>query len=377
MILKHEAILSLNTRVRRMRYLQKLLDLVSGAPVTREFLAKQLVDYGLSESLHTEITTASTEAFSGHFFEDISLSYDRNIEKRETRKTSNATRVADAYIAFALGLHLMAESDGRLSASQLSFPARFLSTFDLLPIQSRVQLRDLYVLSLLIAFDRDLTCPLLSQLLQSTSGIPLTDIATMWDSWTKDWLEQVVSVASRSNLGNPTQLLRYLLTVSKRRTNPRRYAEHTALLRFHWFTDLTIAAGHPARKPTHFTVANEGWRHLAGLFTDVPAFLILGELAQIYFCACRAICAKTGRPSGLDDFPQFLHCFLKSAQARGMANIRLHLLDIAWCGVSAATSELPLNYQEFCIDLDQRLRVEGIRLMKAPRREDTYLATQR
>ena len=373
MTLKYEAILSLNTRVRRLRYLYKILDWVFEAPVTYERLAQRLLDYGVSAEVYNEVAKSAKEPYSGHFFEDVSWGYDRNIEKRATRRHSNFKRVAEAYIKLGACLRLLVENDRRISASQLSFPLRFFSACSFLSIASEAQLRDRYILSLLATFDRDLMCPVLLQLLRSRGGVTITDVENEWDSWTNEWLHDVIDAASRSNLANPSRLVRQVLTTKKLRTNPRRYAEHTALIRFHWLIDLDIAIGSPARNPTNFAIGSDLWRNLTSLLDKIPGYLVLGDLAQTYFYVCKA--TVVGNKAAVSDFAIFLDRFLFIAGARGMANIRLNLIDIAWCGLSALMSTLPDDYNEFCTDVDKRLKARGISVIRAPAREETYVAT--
>ena len=92
MNIQHQAILSLNTRVRRLRYLYKIIDLTSDSGVSRQLLVNQVLDYGFSKALYDEIATTISEPFSGHLFENVSRSYEWNIEQRGKRSSSNAAR---------------------------------------------------------------------------------------------------------------------------------------------------------------------------------------------------------------------------------------------------------------------------------------------
>src|SRR6266536_4881499 len=141
MNLQHQAILSLNTRVRRLRYLYKAIDFVADTPISHQLLLKRFVEYGLSLSLYHEITKTASEPFSGHFFEDVSQSYEWNTQKRDTRRNSSAVRVAESYIKLGLSLGLLVESDHRLSASQLSMPVRFIANGEWVPAELQIESR--------------------------------------------------------------------------------------------------------------------------------------------------------------------------------------------------------------------------------------------
>lgn len=376
MNLQHEAILSLNTRVRRLRYLYKALDFVSDASISHQLLVKQFVEYGLSRFVYDEITKTSSEPFSGHFFENVSQSYERNMEKREKRRNSNAERVAESYIDLGLSLGLLVESDQRVSASQLAMPVRFIANGEWLPVELRTESRNRYILALLWRFDRDLTCPLLAQLLQSPSGINIAQIESGWDTWIKEWLDKLIQISSKQNLGNPSELLRYLRASTKARKNPRRYAEHTALIRFHWFIDLGIAVGEPLRSPAKFVTVTKTFTPLQEFLAECSACFVAGDIAQIHFHICGATTSQLSGTNTKVTFSKFIAEFLRVAQTRGSSNIRLNLLDIVWTSIVSLTDQLPSSFKHFCNDVDGLLKAEGVTVVKAPRREDTYIPTR-
>jgi hypothetical protein len=376
MNLRHEAILSLNTRVRRLRYLYKAVDFVSDSSISPQLLVNQLVEYGLSKSLYDEIVKTSSEPFSGHFFENISQSYEWNVTKRGTRRNSNAERVAESYISFGISLGLLVQSDQRISPSQLSIPLRFISGGNWLPTELQIESRNRYILALLWRFDRDLTCPLLVKLLQSSQGITIAQIETEWDTWIKEWLDKLIQMSSKQNLGNPSELLRYSLTSSKARKNTRRYAEHIALIRFHWFIDLGIARGEPSKSPAKFIPVAKTYDHMKELLLELSPHFIAGDIARIHFAICKAVASQSKVVGPKIKFSKLIVEFLKAAQTRGMSNIRLNLLDIVWTNIISMTDCLPPNFSDFSENLDGLLKTEGVTVVKAPQREETYIPTR-
>lgn len=376
MNLRHEAILSLNTRVRRLRYLYKAVDLVSDSSISHSLLVNQLVEYGLSQHLYEEILKTSHEPFSGHFFENVSQSYEWNMKKRGARRNSNAERVAESYINLGLNLGLLVQSDQRISASQLSIPMRFISGGNWLPADSQIESRNRYVLALLWRFDRDLTCPLLAELLQSPQGINIEQIETEWDRWIKEWLDKLIQISSEQNLGNPAELLRYRLTSSKARKNTRRYAEHIALIRFHWFIDLGIAFGEPSKSPANFIPDAKKFDHIKESLLELSSYFVAGDIARIHFVICKVNASRQKCANPKVKFSKFITEFLKTAQTKGMSNIRLNLLDIVWTSIVSMTDCLPPNFRDFSKNLDGLLKAESVTVVKAPRREDTYIPTR-
>jgi hypothetical protein len=373
MNLQHEAILSLNTRVRRIRYLIKALDLVSDTSVSLQLLIKQFVDYGLSQLLYDEITKAPSEPFSGHFFENISQSYEQNMEKRSKRQSSNAERVAESYLDLALKLRLLVESNQRFSASQLSMPIRFWGGREWLPLPLQLASRNRYILALLWRFDRDLTCPLLLQLLRERRAT-IDDIEAGWNTWEATWINRLIELSTKQSLGNPAGLLRYLLFSTKARKKPARYAEHTALIRFHWFIDLGVAEGQPPRNPKLFTPAAASFEPLHRILEEMPSYLACGDIARIHFEICKA---TSPTHSIIEvNFSQIVTEFLKAARIKGASNVRLNLLDIIWTSMTTAANQMFGSFDEFCDDVDRRLKAEGVTVVKAPQRDETYIPTQ-
>jgi hypothetical protein len=376
MNLRHEAILSLNTRVRRLRYLYKSIDFVSDSSVSPQLLVNQLVKFGLSQLLYDEIVKTPSEPYSGHFFENVSQSYEWNINKRETRRNSNAERVAESYIELGINLGLLVQSDQRISPSQLSMPLRFISAATWLPAELQMESRNRYLLALLWRYDRDLTCPLLLELLHTSAGISMEQIETGWDGWTNRWLDCLIRTSSKLGLGNPAELLRYGLISSKGRKNTRRYAEHIALIRFHWFIDLGLAIGVPSKNPAEFCPAGNQFGHIEKLLAEPSSYLIAGDIARIHFDICKAVSSGTKYVGAKIKFSKFKSEFLKAAQIKGMSNIRLNLLDIAWTSIASVTGCLPANFSELCEGIDDLLKAEGVTVVKAPRREDSYIPTR-
>jgi hypothetical protein len=374
MNLQHEAILSLNTRVRRLRYLYKAIDLVSDVSLTRQILVNEMTKYGFSRSLYDEVKSSPLEPFSGHFFEHISSSYEKIVEKQQKRRSSNAQRVADSYITLGLRLGLLADSGQRIAASQLSMPMRFLANFDRLPQALKILLRSQYVLTLLWRYDRDLTCPLLSQLYRSASPLETSTIESHWNRWEQDWLNTLIDVCAKQGFGNPGPLLRYRLLAAKTRKKPDRYAEHTALIRFHWFIDLGLAQGQPIRNPIAFIAADGGVIRFHEVLNADPSYLVTGDIGRIHFQICRMM---TLRPDARLEisFSEVISGFLKAAKAKGVSNVRLSLLDILWGGIVALSSEPLSDFDTFCGEMDHRIKNDGIAIIKAPRRDESYIPT--
>lgn len=373
MNLQHEAILSLNTRVRRLRYLQKAIEFVSDTPISHQLLVSQLVEYGLSRSLYEEITQKSGEPFSGHFFENVSYPYERNMEKRSARRATNAERVADSYIALGLRLGLLVEVGKRLSAAQLSMPMRFLANSEWLPPNLQSEFRNRFFLALLWRFDRDLTCPMLTEL-ASSPHVSISLLESDWDTWINKWLNKLIELSSQKSLGNPSELLRYVRNSAKSRKNPRRYAEHTALIRFHWFIDLGIATGEPLRNPALFRPKDIA-AALRKLISEFSPYVISGDLARIHFQICKVTSEYLPSMATKVPFSVLITHFLKAAHRRGLSNIRLNLLDIVWTSVLNATAQLPSDFETFSSSLDSLLKAEGVAVVRAPRRDESYIPT--
>lgn len=369
MNLKHEAILSLNTRIRRLRYLYRVLEIVGDGGSMQSMAINSLTEYGLSREVYDDLHAHLSEPFSGHFFQNPTWEYEKNIARNEANLAANARRVANGYFELAMRLELILESQQRYQSSQVYLPLRFLETltdFDqLFPI-----MRAEFILALLLQKDRDITYPMLARLLAQDSPLSLDEIAIGWNQWIEHWLEALIEATSRRGYGSPIALLRYKTQASSKRANTVRYAEHIALIRFHWLVDLGMATAKPTRMPRSFRRVVD-FPSIGRLMTDPTYLLTQGSIAEIHYELVRSRREKV--LPGIDP-SDLVRKFLAAAKIKGMANVRLSLIDrllICVFGPTAISSKFTLFQDE----VDRWLKDAGILIVKSPRREESYITT--
>jgi hypothetical protein len=369
MNLKHEAILSLNTRIRRLRYLHQALEVVGDSSVMQSMAINRLTEYGLSRAVYDELHARSSEPYSGHFFQNPQWGYEKNISLSEAKVVDNAQRVATGYFELAKRLDLILEANQRFQSSQVYFPLRFLET---LPDfnESFSAMWSEFILALLLQKDRDVTYPMLARLLAEDASLSLDEISAGWNHWTDRWLESLIEATSRSGGGSPIDLLRHRMQASSKRTNTVRYAEHVALIRFHWLLDLGFARAEPARTPRSFRRAVDS-SSLGRIASDPTNLLTQGNLSEIHYELVRSRSVKklpAIEPGVL------VRKFLAVAKVKGMSNVRLSLIDRLLTCVFGPTA-ISAGFPVFKEEVDRWLKDAGLLIVKSPRREESYVTT--
>jgi hypothetical protein len=368
---------SLNTRIRRIRYVEAVMQIVGGSTgIKRERLEKELIDRSVTEELF-QVLKLSKEPSSGHFFESLSLNYEIAYERLFKRKSNPAERIASTYVTMAVAMGLVIEQDGIVSSSQSSLPLRFILEMENLSDEQKKCIKHYYFASLLIATDRDVICPLLKTIVDQSDGVTISEIESNWTRWITDWVDCLINIITQEQAGNPAQLFKFNMLATQRWKKPERYAEHLALIRYHWLIDLKIISGDPQNNPSRFYLDNNSSvsQEIKKFFKTELKQIISGDVENIFFLISKGYSEKP-----IEDAVVFFETnikkFLAYAKIRGISNIRLTFIDFIWCSLRALNKSLPLDFGDIRNEVDLSLKTSGIMVLKAPTRDQSYLPTR-